>query len=94
MFRNSPFCLFRWSKELNPSGQKPTTCPVWVELPNLPFIFYPWIKKITEPLGKVLGTRPKSTFNPSWHPQVLVEVDLALPLVEEIAINCGEFNIK
>ena len=28
MFRNSPFCLFRWSKEFTPSGRKPTKCPV------------------------------------------------------------------
>ena len=47
-----------------------------------------------EPIGKVLGTKPKSVYNPSWHPQILIEVDLVEPLLEEVDINCGEFSLK
>ena len=32
--------------------------------------------------------------NPSWHPQALVEVDLAKPLIEDIDISCGEYSFK
>ena len=72
--------------------QKPTMYPVWVELPNLPLHFTPWIKTILAPMGKIIGTKAYSDFNPAWHPQVLVELDLSQNLPEEIAIGCGEYS--
>lgn len=93
IYRNAPFCFFRWTKDFSASGPKPSTCPVWIELPDLPFHMYQWTDKIAGALGKVLGHKPKSFINPSWHPQVLVEIDLKIPLKETILINCGEFSI-
>lgn len=74
--RNIPLCLFRWSPTFSTEGPKPTHYPVWVELPNLPMQYYPFIHKLVEPLGKILGKRRQQDFNPRWHPQVLVEMDL------------------
>lgn len=67
--------------------------PVWVELPNLPIHLAPWIKTILSPLGHVLGNRPVTDYNPAWHPQVLVELDLSQPLPDQIAIDCVECSI-
>ena len=94
MYRNTPFCFFSWTKEFLASGPKLTICPVWIELSNLPYQLYQWISKIASLISKVLGHRPKSFINPSWHPQGLVKIDMAKPLVEEIFINCGEFSLK
>ncbi|MCO5573114.1 hypothetical protein L7F22_026879 [Adiantum nelumboides] len=93
MFRNTPFCFFSWSKEFSSNGPKSTKCPVWIELPDLPYHFYQWTDKIASSIGKVLGSKKRTLINPSWHPQVLVEIDMALPLVEEIFINCGEYSL-
>ena len=76
------------------SDPKSSKCPVWVELPDLPYHFYQWTDKISSLLGKVLGSRKRAFINPLWHPQILVEIDLELPLMEEIFINCGEYSIK
>ena len=40
----------------------------------------------------MLGTRVYSDYNPAWHPQVLVELDLSQPLPDQIAIDCGEYS--
>lgn len=76
MFRHLPFCCMRWTKDFNPNGPKPIAYPVWVELPNLPIHLNPYINTILSPLGQVLGTRAYNDYNPAWHPQVLVELDL------------------
>ena len=65
---------------------------MWIELPNLLYHFYQWSDKIANWLWKVLGSWKRTFINPSWHPQVLVEIDMAKPLLEEIYINCGKFN--
>ena len=65
MFRHIPFYMMRWSKDFNLEGPKPTAYPVWVELPNLPIHFSPWIKSILSPLGNVLGTKTVSDYNPT-----------------------------
>ncbi|MCO5560560.1 hypothetical protein L7F22_014175 [Adiantum nelumboides] len=93
-YKSTPFCFFSWSKDFSASGPKPSACPVWIELPDLPYHMYHWADKIAGALGKVLGHKPRSYINPSWHPQALVEIDLAKPLKEEIYINCGEFSFK
>ena len=46
MYGKNPFCFFSWSKEFSASGPKSSKCPVWVELLDLPYHFYPWTKKI------------------------------------------------
>ena len=90
MYGRAPFYFFPWSKEFSASGPKSSKCPVWVELPDLPYHFYQWTDKIASSLGKVLGSRKRAFINPSWHPQILVEIDLEKPLMEEIFINYGE----
>lgn len=77
MIKNSPLCLFKWFPGFKPKGGNQVKYPIWVEFPDLPFQYYPLLKSLAEPLGKVLGIRPVSDINPRWHPQVLVELDLA-----------------
>ena len=90
MYGRTPFCFFSCSKEFSASGPKSSKCPVWVELPDLPYHFFQWTDKIASLLGKVFGSRKRAFINPSWHPQILVEIDLEKPLMEEIFISCGE----
>ena len=80
MIKNSPMCLFKWYPGFKPEGGNHVKYPVWVEFPDLPFQYYPILKKLAEPLGKVLGIRPINEINPRWHPQVLVEIDLSQDL--------------
>lgn len=80
MLRNSPLCLFKWHPGFKPGGGNKVKSPIWVEFPDLPFQYYPILKTLAEPLGRVLGVRPTSDFNPRWHPQVLVELDLSMDL--------------
>lgn len=89
--RNSPISLFRWTPKFSLEGTKSTLCSIWVELPNLSFhLYYPMLKNIVEPLGKVLSTRPLLEFNPRWHPQVLVEIDGESELPYEIDMPTRE----
>lgn len=95
MVRNSPMGLFKWYPGFKLEGGNHIKYPVWVEFPDLPYQYYPILKKLAEPLGKVLGVRPVSDINPRWHPQVLVEIDLSndLPTVWRMVRDDGiEFN--
>lgn len=80
MLKNSPLYLFKWPPGFNPGEGNKVKYPVWVEFPDLPFQYYPNLKTLAKPLGRVLGVRPTSDINPRWHPQVLVELNLSMDL--------------
>lgn len=51
------------------------------------------MKKIVEPLDKVLGTRSLLEYSSRWNPQILVEIDIAPDLPQVIDIHVGGDNI-
>ncbi|MCO5557158.1 hypothetical protein L7F22_010717 [Adiantum nelumboides] len=79
--------LFNWYPGFNPRGPKPTKVPVWVEFPDLPMDYYPWLKQIGSCLGIGLGQRARGGFNPKWDPQMLIEIDLSKDLKTEVPIR-------
>ena len=90
MYNIIPFRFFCWSNDFDLTGSCPSICLlVWVELPNLPQSLHKWVAKIVSPLGKVLDTRLKTDYIPSWNPQILVEIDVTKPLLKDVTNNCG-----
>ncbi|MCO5607678.1 hypothetical protein L7F22_061876 [Adiantum nelumboides] len=59
LIKNTPISFFKWFKGFNPKGEKPTKLPVWVDFPDLPVEFYPWLSKIGSMVGKVLGQKAR-----------------------------------
>ncbi|MCO5565083.1 hypothetical protein L7F22_018754 [Adiantum nelumboides] len=87
LIRNTPISAFKWYEGFNPRGDKPTKLPAWVDFPNLPIDFYPWLKGLGSYLGTVLGQKSRGGFNPKWDPQLLIEIDLNKELVYEVPIK-------
>ncbi|MCO5606949.1 hypothetical protein L7F22_064746 [Adiantum nelumboides] len=92
LIRNTPISVFKWYEGFNPRGDKPTKVPVWVDFPNLPVDFYPWLKDIGSYLGTVLGQKSRGGFNPKWDPQLLIETDLNKDLIYEVPIKDSDGN--
>ncbi|MCO5569529.1 hypothetical protein L7F22_023243 [Adiantum nelumboides] len=92
VIRSSPLSLFRWNKDVNAERSALVNYPVWVEFPNLPMHYHSHLAEIGSSLGKVLGGRQKSNYVPSWHPQVLIEMDISveLPAAIDIFTDDGE----
>lgn len=92
VIRSSPLSLFKWYKDFNPEVSALVNYPVWVELPNLPMHYQSHLAEIGAALGKVLGGRRKANYIPSWHPQILVEMDISveLPSSMDILTDDGE----
>lgn len=59
----------------------------------MPLQFYPWLKELGNQLGNVKGHKPIPNINPKWEPQLLIEVDTAKPLKDEILIFDGEGSL-
>ncbi|MCO5596515.1 hypothetical protein L7F22_050578 [Adiantum nelumboides] len=93
LVRNTPLIFTKWYKGFDPRKKKPTTTPVWVDLPDLPLDFYPWIKEIGNSVGKVLGQRPQPPINPKWDPQLLIEVDTSIELPTFVDLFDQEDNV-
>ncbi|MCO5607913.1 hypothetical protein L7F22_062115 [Adiantum nelumboides] len=92
LIKNTPISVFKWYEGFNPRGDKPSKVPVWVDFPNLPVEYYPWLKELRSYLGSVLGQKSRGGFNPKWDPQLLVEIDLNKELIFEIPIKDSEGN--
>ncbi|MCO5568798.1 hypothetical protein L7F22_022498 [Adiantum nelumboides] len=86
VIRPSPLSLFRWNKDFNPERSALVNCPVWVEFPNLPMHYHSLLAEIGSSLGKVLKGCQKTNYVPSWHPQVLIEMDISVELPSAIDI--------
>ncbi|MCO5596517.1 hypothetical protein L7F22_050580 [Adiantum nelumboides] len=93
LVRNTPLIFTKWYKGFDPRKKKPTTTPVWVDLPDLPLDFYPWIKEIGNSVGKVLGQRPQPPINPKWDPQLLIEVDTSIELPTSVDLFDHKDNV-
>ncbi|MCO5558828.1 hypothetical protein L7F22_018088 [Adiantum nelumboides] len=59
LIRNTPISVFKWYERFNPRGDKPTKVPFWVDFPNLPMDFLPWLKDLGSYLGTVLGQKSR-----------------------------------
>lgn len=90
LLKNSPLLLQPWYSSLNPRGPRSTIFPVWVD-PEMPLQFYTWLKELGNQMGNVKGH--KNNINPKWEPQLLIEVDTAKPLKDEILIFDGEGSL-
>ncbi|MCO5559112.1 hypothetical protein L7F22_012704 [Adiantum nelumboides] len=92
LIRNTLVSFFKSFKGFNPKGEKPTKIPVWVDFPYLPVEFYPWLNKIGNVVGKVLGQKARGGINPKWDPQLLIEVDTSKPTKTSVPIrnNVGQ----
>ena len=86
MYRSIPFSFFHWSYDFNLIRPRTSLYLVWVELPSLPQSLHKWVTKIVSPLGKVLGTRPKTNCIPSWYPHIVVEINIVKPLPKDVTI--------
>ncbi|MCO5573108.1 hypothetical protein L7F22_026873 [Adiantum nelumboides] len=80
-------------KDLHAWGDKPSKTPVWIDFPDLPVEFYPWLKQLGSQIGVVLGQKARGGFNPKWDPQLLVEVDTKQELRQEIPIKDSSGNL-
>lgn len=89
LIRNTPLVLSKWYNGFNPRTDKPSKIPVWIELPDMPPTFSPWVKEIGARLGKVLGRKPVPAINPRWDQEILVEIDVAKPLLEKVQRKSG-----
>lgn len=78
--------MSRWYPDFNPRVDKPSRIPVWVELTDFPHRMSPCIKAIGDSIGNLMGRRPQSIYNQRFDPQLLIEVDLSQPLIEEVDI--------
>ncbi|MCO5600856.1 hypothetical protein L7F22_054974 [Adiantum nelumboides] len=85
LIKNTPMSVFKWFS--GPKGPKPSLIPVWVDFPDLPVDFFPWLNDLGNMVGKVMGQKNRGGINPKWDPQVLVEVDISKSLKEEIPIR-------
>ena len=90
LFKNYPLLLQPWTRYFNPRGPRSTVMPVWVDFPDLPLQFYPWLKEIGSQLGVVKGHKPVPNVNPKWEPQLLIDVDTASSLKEEVIVEDGD----
>ncbi|MCO5572210.1 hypothetical protein L7F22_025962 [Adiantum nelumboides] len=92
LIRTSPLCLFKWNKDYNPERDALNRFPVWVEFPNLPLHYHNHLRVIGSAMGKVLGGISREEYVPSWHPQVLIEMDVSRELPQSIiiALDDGE----
>ncbi|MCO5572752.1 hypothetical protein L7F22_026511 [Adiantum nelumboides] len=55
--KNTPLSMFKWFEGFNPRSNKPSKVPTWVDFPDLPVEFYPWLEKLGATLGEVLGQK-------------------------------------
>lgn len=78
--------VFRWHKGFDAKAKKMTTVPVWCDFLDLPLSFFPWIKEIGAQLVHVLGQKPVPSVNPKWDPQLLIEIDTAETIKQEVAL--------
>ncbi|MCO5563405.1 hypothetical protein L7F22_017047 [Adiantum nelumboides] len=90
IIRSTLLFFFRWHKGFDPRGDKLACIPIWVDFPDLPVEYYPWLKNIGAKLGKVLGQKSRGGINPKWDPALLIEVNLSKPLKTDISIKDSE----
>ncbi|MCO5575624.1 hypothetical protein L7F22_029426 [Adiantum nelumboides] len=57
IIKSTPLSFFRWHRGFDPRGDKPACILIWVDFPDLPVDYYPWLKNIGAKLGKVLGQK-------------------------------------
>ncbi|MCO5555909.1 hypothetical protein L7F22_009453 [Adiantum nelumboides] len=93
LIRNTPMAVFNWFPGFNPRGPRPTKVSIWVDFPEMPIEFYPWLKLIGGWIGRVLGQRARGGFNPKWDPQLLIEVDTGVDLNMEIPIKSSSGSV-
>lgn len=95
-FRNKPMILKPWDVDFSMQNGILSTIPIWVRFPGLPMGY--WSPEILSKLASTIG-RPLFTdkvtaqFEKISFARVLVEVDAAFPLPEEIEIETP-FGLK
>lgn len=95
-FRNKPMILKPWDVDFSMQNGILSTIPIWVRFPGLPLGY--WSPEILSKLASTIG-RPLFTdkvtaqFEKISFARVLVEVDAAFPLPEEIEIETP-FGLK
>ncbi|MCO5602841.1 hypothetical protein L7F22_056980 [Adiantum nelumboides] len=87
LMRNTPTSVFNWYIGFNPRGLKPSKALVWVDFINLPVELYPWLKLIGSFVGRVLGQSSRGGINPTFDPQLLIEIDLSKDLIYTVPIQ-------
>ncbi|MCO5569042.1 hypothetical protein L7F22_022748 [Adiantum nelumboides] len=93
LIKSTPMSVFKWFPGFNPRGPKPTCVPVWIDFPDLPVEFLPWLSDLARLVGKVMGQKNRGDINPKWDPQVLVEVDISKSLLNEVPIRDSMGNL-
>lgn len=63
MARNTPMCLFKWTRISKPESNNQVKSPFWVVFLYLLFQYYLLLKSLDETLGKVLEFRPVGKIN-------------------------------
>ncbi|KAK4708762.1 hypothetical protein R3W88_029687 [Solanum pinnatisectum] len=96
-FKNKPFVLQKWELNFEFNPDCITRIPLWVTLPGLPVGY--WSKnalsKVTSMIGKPLHTDNfTADMTRISYAKILVEVDVAQPLLDNIDISTpyGEFQ--
>lgn len=59
-FKGSLVFTVPWSPAIQPEEMLLHQCPVWVELPNLPFYLWDQVREVVSALGKVLFVPPET----------------------------------
>ncbi|MCO5604478.1 hypothetical protein L7F22_058644 [Adiantum nelumboides] len=80
LIKSTPLSFFRWYRGFDPRGEKRVCIPIWVDFPDLPVDFYPWLKNIGAKIGKVMGQKSRGGIKPEWDPQLLIEVNVSKAL--------------
>ncbi|MCO5558664.1 hypothetical protein L7F22_012250 [Adiantum nelumboides] len=72
IIRNTPLSVFKWYVGFNSRGDKPSKIPVWIDFPDLPVEFYPWLNSWDLRLElcwvkrQEEGSIPNGTLNSWW----------------------------
>ena len=93
LFKNSPLLLQAWTRDFNPRGARSSIIPVWVDFPEMPLQFYPWLKELGSQLGKSQGINLFLMLILNGNLSCLLKFDTSLTLKEEILIMDGEGEV-
>ncbi|MCO5562061.1 hypothetical protein L7F22_015687 [Adiantum nelumboides] len=93
IIKSTPLSFFKWHRGFDPRGDKPLCIPIWVDFPDLPVDYYPWLKNLGAKIRKALGQKSRGGINPKWDPQLLIEINLNKPLKNDISIKDSDEHL-
>ncbi|MCO5580828.1 hypothetical protein L7F22_034701 [Adiantum nelumboides] len=94
LIKNTPNSFFKWHKGFNPRGEKPTRVPVWVDFPDLPMEFYPWLGKLDNSVVKIAKQEAKLPHGEPIQPNIQEFQAVKKSSYKPLKKKQQQFNLK